>query len=115
MELTVKKAFIDKNDRSKTYKVGETLRTDELDRVNDLVSRGFCVITSVGENSGTSVNGSAKVSFQDKEYDLNVVKGALSSINSPVASNAGVKAVSKAIESLSEDGVTALKEALDKQ
>lgn len=41
MELTVKKAFIDKNDKGKIYKVGETLHTDELNRVNDLVARGF--------------------------------------------------------------------------
>lgn len=115
MELTVKKAFIDKNDESKTYKVGETLHTDELDRVNNLVSRGLCVITSVGKGLGTSGSGSAKVSFQEKEYDLNVVKDALSAINAPVAKNAGVSAVNKAIEALSEDGVIALKEALSKQ
>ena len=50
MELTVKKAFIDKNDKGKIYKVGETLHSDELNRVNDLVARGLCVITSVGSN-----------------------------------------------------------------
>ena len=42
MELTVKKAFIDKNDKGKIYKVGETLHTDELNRVNDLVARARC-------------------------------------------------------------------------
>ena len=47
MELAVKKAFIDKNDKGKIYKVGETLHTDELNRVNDLVARGICVIKSV--------------------------------------------------------------------
>ena len=38
-----------------------------------------------------------KVTFQDNEYDLNVVKDALESINAPVAKNAGVKGVTKAI------------------
>ena len=47
MELAVKKAFIDKNDKGKIYKVGETLHTDELNRVNDLVARGICVIKSL--------------------------------------------------------------------
>ena len=75
MELAVKKAFIDKNDKGKIYKVGETLHTDELNRVNDLVARG---------------------------------------INAPVAKNAGVKGVTKAIEALSDESVTALKEALEK-
>lgn len=107
MELTVKKAFIDKNDKGKIYKVGETLHTDELNRVNDLVARGFCVIKSL-ESKQTE-----KVTFQDNEYDLNVVKDALESINAPVAKNAGVKGVTKAIEALSDESVTALKEALE--
>lgn len=68
MELTVKKAFIDKNDKGKIYKVGETLHTDELNRVNDLVARGFCVIKSL-ESKQTE-----KVTFQGNEYDLNVVR-----------------------------------------
>lgn len=106
MELTVKKAFIDKNDKGKIYKVGETLHTDELNRVNDLVARGFCVIKSL-ESKQTE-----KVTFQDNE--LNVVKDALESINAPVAKNAGVKGVTKAIEALSDESVTALKEALEK-
>lgn len=50
MELAVKKAFIDKNDKGKIYKVGETLHTDELNRVNDLVARGICVIKSLKVN-----------------------------------------------------------------
>lgn len=96
MELTVKKAFIDKNDKGKIYKVGETLHTDELNRVNDLVARGFCVIKSL----------------ESKQTE--VVKDALESINAPVAKNAGVKGVTKAIEALSDESVTALKEALEK-
>lgn len=68
MELAVKKAFIDKNDRGKIYKVGETLHTDELNRVNDLVARGICVIKSLESKQAE------KVTFQDNEYDLNVVR-----------------------------------------
>lgn len=45
--LSVKRPFIDKTDKSKTYKVGEKLETAEVDRVNDLVGRGLCVIESV--------------------------------------------------------------------
>lgn len=108
MELAVKKAFIDKNDKGKIYKVGETLHTDELNRVDDLVARGICVIKSLESKQAE------KVTFQDNEYDLNVVKDALESINAPVAKNAGVKGVTKAIEALSDESVTALKEALEK-
>ena len=112
MELCVKKPFIDKNDKSKTYNVGDTLQTDELDRINDLVGRGLCVIVSVG--GSLPEKASEKVAFQGEEYDLNVVKAALESINSPVAKNAGVKGVTKAIDALSEESITALKEALEK-
>lgn len=59
MELAVKKAFIDKNDKGKIYKVGETLHTDELNRVNDLVARGICVIKSLESKQAE------KVTFQD--------------------------------------------------
>lgn len=45
--LIVKRPFIDKTDKTKTYKVGEKLETAEVDRVNDLVGRGLCVIESV--------------------------------------------------------------------
>lgn len=68
MGLAVKKAFIDKNDKGKIYKVGETLHTDELNRVNDLVARGICVIKSLESKQAE------KVTFQDNEYDLNVVR-----------------------------------------
>lgn len=110
MELRVKKAFKDKYDTSKAYKEGDTLHTDELNRVNDLVARGLCVIKSVGAEK----NLSEKVSFQEKEYDLNVVKDALETVGNPVAKNAGIKGVTKAIEALSDESVTALKEVLEK-
>lgn len=52
--LSVKRPFIDKTDKTKTYKVGEKLETAEVDRVNDLVGRGLCVIESVKVKSKTS-------------------------------------------------------------
>lgn len=57
--LSVKRPFIDKTDKTKTYKVGEKLETAEVDRVNDLVGRGLCVIESVkakGKSSGKDAN-----------------------------------------------------------
>ena len=85
MELTVKKAFIDKNDKGKIYKVGETLHTDELNRVNDLVARGICVIKSLESKQAE------KVTFQDNEYDLNVVKDALDPSMPPLPKMPGLK------------------------
>ena len=43
------------------------------------LQRGICVIKSLESKQAE------KVTFQDNEYDLNVVKDALESINAPVA------------------------------
>ncbi len=77
MELKALKSFRDKTNPEKTYKVGETLGTDDLDRVYDLVSRGICVIVSVGEKKqSANADGSdmikaladSGVTDLDKEY-----------------------------------------------
>lgn len=46
-ELKVLKPLTDKYDPEKKYKEGDTLLTDEIGRVNDLVARGICSILSV--------------------------------------------------------------------
>ena len=46
-ELKVLKPLTDKYDPEKKYKEGDTLLTDEIGRVNDLVARGICSIASV--------------------------------------------------------------------
>lgn len=59
--LSVKRPFIDKTDKTKTYKVGEKLETSDVDRVNDLVGRGLCIIESVkvkGKSSGKDAKSS---------------------------------------------------------
>lgn len=47
--LKVLKKFQDKDNKEKIYQVGETLSTSDLDRVNDLVSRGICSISAIKE------------------------------------------------------------------
>ena len=49
MKLVVLKPFRDKNDHQTIYKSGDLLTTNDLSRVNDLVKRGMCEITSVGD------------------------------------------------------------------
>ena len=46
--LKVLKKFQDKDNKEKIYQVGETLSTSDLDRVNNLVSRGV----SINKNAG---------------------------------------------------------------
>ena len=47
--LKVLKKFQDKDNKEKIYQVGETLSTSDLDRVNNLVSRGICSISAIKE------------------------------------------------------------------
>lgn len=63
--LSVKRPFIDKTDKTKTYKVGEKLETAEVDRVNDLVGRGLCVIESVKAKGSKSSGKDAKSAEAD--------------------------------------------------
>lgn len=49
-ELKVIKKFIGKEE-GKILSPGEMVKTDELQRVNALVGRGYCVITSVVSES----------------------------------------------------------------
>jgi hypothetical protein len=110
MELKVLKVFIDKTDNTKSYKVGDSLNVDDLERVNDLVSRGFCVITSI-ENKGKS---GTTISLFDKEIELSIVKEALKAIGIKVAPNAGETGISKAISELTDEQNKALSEILSK-
>lgn len=47
--LKVLKKFQDKDNKEKIYQVGKTLSTSDLDRVNNLVSRGICSISAIKE------------------------------------------------------------------
>ena len=48
IELTALKSFLDKNNTKVLYKKGDKLATDEVVRINDLIKRGLCEITSLG-------------------------------------------------------------------
>lgn len=111
-KLKVTKPFRDKNNPEKNYKEGETLTTDEISRVNDLVARGMCVISSVevktaGEDKNPGGDG-AKITVFEKEFGVEAVKTALASIGAGVAKNAGVTGVTKKLSELTEEQTNAL-------
>ena len=110
MQLKAVKIFKDKEDQAKVYKVGESLNIEDLDRVNDLVSRGLCVITSTESKTSTT-----KISLFEKEFDLSVVKEALTSMGITLANNAGVTSISKKVSELTEEQSKALSEILCKE
>lgn len=110
MELKVIKPFRDKLTQKKVN-VGDVVNTDDLERVNDLVARGFCIITSV-ENSKQA--DPTKITLFEKEFDLKTVKDALGTMEVKVAANAGIAAVEKKIAELTEDQKKTLSETLSK-
>ena len=67
--LKVLKKFQDKDNKEKIYQVGETLSTSDLDRVNNLVSRGICSISAIKE-ANKEGNKPEKISLFDKEFHL---------------------------------------------
>jgi hypothetical protein len=111
MELKVLKVFKDKGDETKIYKVGDSINVDDINRVNDLVSRGLCVIVAI-ENKGAKPD---KITLFEKEFDLSAVKEALVSIGIKVAPNAGVNGVNKSVSELTDEQKTALSAELIKE
>lgn len=114
MELKAIKKFRDKNDPEKTYKEGEALNVEDLDRINDLVSRGLCVITAIG-GAKPQAQGGTMMPLFEKEFEVDTVKEALKTIGVQVAGNAGVPGVTKKISELTPEQSTALSEILCKE
>lgn len=109
IELTAQKPFVDKNDQKVSYKKGDKLNTDDVDRINDLVKRGLCNITSLEDQND-------KVKFGEKEYDTKTMIAVLKQIDGvSVANNAGVENLNAKIAALTEDQTKALTELLSKE
>jgi hypothetical protein len=88
--LKVLKKFQDKDNKEKIYQVGETLSTSDLDRVNNLVSRGICSISAIKE-ANKEEKKPEKISLFDKEFEIGAVKGALAEIGVSINKNAAFK------------------------
>lgn len=115
-ELKALKSFRDKTNPEKNFKVGETLSTDDLERVNNLVSRGICVIVSVGEKKQSgAADGSDKIKLFEKEFEVDAVKTALGVIGVSIGKTAGVAGVTKKLSELTEEQTKALSETLCKE
>ncbi len=121
MELKVIKKFNGKAE-GKTLCPGDIIQTNDIERINALVGRGFCVIVALGDTTPNSATiapilpvevVSNYVEFQGKRYNIETVKAALSIIGIRVAHNAKEKAVSNALSALTEEQAQALAEALD--
>ena len=130
--LIALEAFRSVTDHKTVHSKGDTLETQDVKRVNNLVSRGLAEIvkveTAIEEdepvinnpggagktgNAGGGDNGKpTTVAFDGKDYDLQVIKDALISIGVMFAPNAGVNGLTKKIADLTDDQKAALAEKL---
>lgn len=121
MELRVIKKFNGKAE-GKTLCPGEVIQSNDVDRINALVGRGFCVIVALDNSEPVIANApklsdenvAEAVTFQGEIYPIDTIKTALSVIGVKVAHNAKGKAVSNAISALTDEQAQALNEALTK-
>lgn len=105
--------FNDKDNPGKVLKPGETLITDDLARVNNIVRQGLGEIKGVEAVDGETAKneggtGDNLVSVLDSKYDLAKVKVALKEIGVNVAANAGLANVQKKVTELTDEQANAL-------
>lgn len=121
LKLKVLRPFKDKNDLKVRYEAGDELvmEADAAERVNDLVARGLCAVVFVEPDPAAAAPADDKakqaaptVAFGKQEYPLAAMKVALEAIGAPVSKNAGVPAVTEAVEALTEEQKAALGEVL---
>jgi hypothetical protein len=129
--LIALEAFRSVTDHKTIHSKGNTLETQDVKRVNSLVSRGLAEIVSAeaaieddqtpdpagdagnaGKAGGNGAEKPTTVSFDGKDYDLQVIKDALVSIGVMFAPNAGVNGLTKKIGELTDDQKAALAEKL---
>lgn len=121
MELIVIKKFNGKAE-GKTLCPGDVIQSNDVERINALVGRGYCVIVSLDSSiiptAPNTPNAPGEVAndyveFQGKRYHIETVKAALGVIGVRVAHNAKEKAVNNALSTLTDEQVLTLVEALD--
>lgn len=126
--LIALEAFRSVTDHKTVHSKGDTLETEDVKRVNSLVSRGLAELieakaaneddvvddagADAGKGDGTGTTTPGKVAFDGKEYDPQEVKNALIAIGVPVAPNAGVNGLTKKIGEITDDQKASLAEKL---
>ena len=118
MELRVIEKFNGKAE-CKTLCPGDVIQSNDVERINALVGRGYCVIVSLDNSTAPTAPNTPRevandsVEFQGKRYHIETVKAALGVIGVRVAHNAKEKAVNNALSTLTDEQVLTLVEALD--
>ena len=120
-------AFRSVTDHKTVHSKGDTLETEDVKRVNSLVSRGLAQLVSAkvedaedmvsgagaaGDGGKGTATNPGKVAFDGNEYEPQVIKNALIAIGVSVAPNAGVNGLTKKIGEITEDQKALLAEKL---
>lgn len=120
MELKAIKKFNGKAE-GRIVRPGDVIQSNDVERINTLVSGGFCVIVALDSPTAATppdpadeiAESNTTVEFQGKRYHIETVKAALGVIGVRVAHNAKEKAVNNALAALSDEQAQTLAEALD--
>ena len=120
MKLKVIKPFNGKAE-GKTLCPGEFIQSNDVERINALVGRGFCVIVALDDAPTASETAptnpvevvSDHVEFQGERYHIETIKAALGIMGIRVAHNAKEKAVSNALSALTDEQAQTLSEMLN--
>nr|DAF67746.1 MAG TPA: hypothetical protein [Caudoviricetes sp.] len=115
LKLKVIQDFRDRNNVEHIHHKGDMLTLEDLNRVNDMVSRKLCVIVSVENTQVEDPKSKETVDFQGNSYEINVIKDAMGAIGVSVASNAKAKGVENALSKLTDDQINALSKTLNKE
>lgn len=126
LNLKVERPFTDKFDPKIRYEAGDCLpmqpdTPENVARINDLIARGLCAVAFVEAEPEVPADAPSDkeaepaapaVAFGEQEYPLAAIKVALEAIGVSVSKNAGVPAVTKALEALTGEQSAALAEVL---
>lgn len=105
MKLKVLVKFQDINNKS-IYNVDDVIEVPNVERANSLIKRGLCEESVEAKSKTFTIN--------EVDYELDLVKEALKSIEKGVPGNAGEKAISAKIAELTDEELQAIVEFLQK-
>ena len=112
------KMMVEWTDRVKgdgvVHKAGEILETNDIERVNDIISRRIGQLVGCTHAPKPEDDSPKVVSFEGKEYPLESLKAALVAIGEKLQGNIGAAGLAKRIEALDEEKATALRNELNK-
>ena len=111
-KLVVLCEFVDKDDFSKKYNVGDTVEFIDESRIEKLVALGLCGVEDENKDDGKA---DGKINIFEKDYNKNEIIEALKECGVSVAWNISSVKLTDKVNELDEEIVMKLKEFLEKE